>query len=427
MINYGWMLFFVFIMSLTRRGFGINPSFDSCCATTDEDISFSEYFDADDDDDNKITGILFSKFLPGWMVQVGDYSFFVDEANFAFNSLDLCDRLPGVMLHITPPLNCDIDFTFRAEALNQVGSNCLDETNDEDNLKLQVFAIADAPLVIWNDIPSVVEDYDIMLDVSGTLLDTDGSEKIHEFAFINLPFINMRFVSIPSSSSSIVGMDYTVTCEGYHKGFGIDCVHGFSLQPVTDCDIDFSLTCRAESVERNGGDTETSTTMSVGIVVSAQADGYSIDAAAVASMAEDSLVALFVTPLLLPAADSDGSESLDEFRVLSMPPGSSFLGISSSFSSILASSYSLSKLGGFSLNNLVPQLSLVSTAQSDIDFTISALFSSVERNGFDDQGGISESIGVVISAVADIPGIIVSTQSVPEDTATCLQISPFLA
>eukprot|EP00736_Rhodelphis_marinus_P007041 Rmarinus@m.7937 len=332
-------------------------------------------------------------------------------------------------------VDCDIDFSLTVTVASV-------EENKKDSVEtttrsvgVVISAIVDQPSLIAITSTNTLEDTSVDLKMTPTIgTDTDWSDEIVKVYVSNvvpngltkITFSNTDGVTTEASSATLYTLSHTGT--GFSSG---DRVSTQSVLGAIQCDIDFTLTARAVSVENNGKSTIESTTRSVAVVYSSVADTPTIATTASTNMNEDSSVQLIMTPTL--PADTDLSELLRRAYISGVVPNGmtklTFVNTQGGIGELQSGQqYTLTDDTGTGFGSATKRISKTSVfgaAQCDIDFTVTVRVLSIETNGLDEAESTTRSIGVVISAVGDQPSVVVSsTTEVMEDGSVALTVTP---
>ena len=230
-------------------------------------------------------------------------------------------------LQIDPPENSSVDFELKISATSTENNGSSATTNA--TLKVTVDALADKPNLDvgtstdQDDAAEVsgAENSAITLDITSSLVDTDGSETLSvEISGIptgaTLSLQDGSSVTVTNGTatiSDIVNSDGTTTTVAQQ-------LSGLNITPATDDDTDFSLTVSATSTDTDPDTSVTSTATATGTIdvnVSDQIADAPTLTVADANAVEDTPINLSVASSL---TDTDGSETLS-VEVSGIPDG----------------------------------------------------------------------------------------------------------
>ena len=294
-------------------------------------------------------------------------------------------------LTITPPANSGDDFTLTITSYASESENESVATTTE-TIDVTVYGVADAPELIVNPAQGN-EDEAIGLSIAPTLTDEDGSESL---------LIIVK--GVPDLASLNQGVRQS---NGDYHLLQAD-LDALALTPAPNSDTDLNLTVIAQSTDADSGDM-TSTQFPLSVVVHAVADTPNLSVSD-ASGDEDTAIALNIQTSL---NDTDGSET--QQVIISGVPATAVL-----------SNGEKQADGTWKLTPAqLPDLTITPPVNSGDDFTLTITsYASEGENG--DVATTTETIDVVVNAVADTPNLSVRDASGDEDTAIALNIQTSL-
>jgi Bacterial Ig domain/RTX calcium-binding nonapeptide repeat (4 copies) len=224
---------------------------------------------------------------------------------------------------------------------------------------VSVAAVADAPtLSVANATGN--EDTAIALSISPALIDNDGSEHLSALMVSAIP-------EGATLSDGAGGHTFTASAGNTSVDILGWTLSGLTVRPPANSDVDFTLTVTATSREGASGPTA-STSANLTVTVNPVADAPSLSVAN-ATGAEDTAIALSITPAL---TDTDGSEHLSALFVSAIPVGATLSDGTNTFTA-LAGQTSVDILG-WTLSGLTVR----PPANSDADFTLTVTTTSQE-------------------------------------------------
>lgn len=305
--------------------------------------------------------------------------------------LDLAD-LAG--LTITPALHDDSDFNLSIRAVAT--------ENDGDSaqstpllLGVTVTAVADTPTVSVGA-ANGNEDTGISLTISGTLVDTDGSETI-----------SYQVSGVPTGATLNNGVD---AGGGVYNLAAAD-VSGLEITPANNDDSNFTLSVISIATEGSNGDFANSVASNLDVTVNAVADTPTVLVTGAVATNEDTAVSLTISGAL---TDTDGSETLS-FRIENVPSGATL-------------NNGVDAGGG--VWNLaaadVTGLQLTPKLHDDSDFTLNVFSVATEGANSDTADSVVSTIDVTVTAVVDTPNFAVNDMSGNEDIAITVGLTTSL-
>lgn len=306
--------------------------------------------------------------------------------------------LQGGLVRIKSPINSDDDFTLTFSAtLKDTGNEKTVSQDVTGTNVVTVNAVADTPNVTAANV-SGKEDLEIPLNLSASLIDTDGSETLA-----------VRIYGVPSGASLTKG---TLQPDGSWVVRAED-LPSVSLKPPADFSGNLDLRIHATATEGSNGKTA-SKEVSFQVQVDAVADAPGLR---VSPSVGDEDTAI---PLNMAACttDRDGSETIVGFRITGIPSGA------------------VVRAGGVVLDiaadnsvlvdpALVNSLTITPPAHSDADFTLKVSAISAEPNGSTAESEPLD-ISVTVRAVADAPVMNVTGASGFEDSTIALNLTATL-
>jgi hypothetical protein len=186
-----------------------------------------------------------------------------------------------------------------------------------------------------------------------------------------------------------------------------------TVTPPADSGADFTLAVTAISTETSNGD-EATIKGDLSVSVSAIADTPAL-AVADASGDEDAAIALSVDPSL---TDTDGSELLS-LEISAIPVGATLSDGTNSFTA--TSGNTTADITGWTLSSLA----ITPPADSDTDFTLTIIATSVEAEN-NDLAVRTADLAVTVAATADAPMLDLVDATGNQDAAIALSIDPAL-
>ncbi|UVF17498.1 Ig-like domain-containing protein [Microvirga terrae] len=300
-------------------------------------------------------------------------------------------------VYVKPPVNSDEDFSLTLKAtLSDTGNGKTVHEEVTGTYGVKVLAVTDAPNVSASDV-SGKEDQAIALDLSASLVDTDGSETLA-----------VRIYGVPSGASLTKG---TPQSDGSWLVDAKD-LSSISLKPPADFSGTIDLRLEATAKETSTGRTEMRD-VSFQVTVDAVADAPGLRVAP-AFGDEDTAIPLNMTAW---TTDRDGSEKIVEFRITGIPNGAT----------VRAGGMELVAVDGSVLVDpaQVNSLTITPPAQSDADFSVRVVAVSAEPNGSTAESEPRD-IPVTVRAVADAPVMDVTSASGLEDTPIALNLTATL-
>ncbi len=306
-------------------------------------------------------------------------------------------NLRAGQVSIRPALNSDDDFslTFRATLTDSGNGKAVSQEVTGTNL-VTVAAVADRPTVIAANV-SGKEDLEIPLNLSASLVDTDGSETL-----------TVRIYGVPAGASLTKG---TVQSDGSWLVSSTD-LPDIAFRPPADFSGTVDLKIRATARETSN-DKTASREVAFQVNVDAVADAPGLRVAPAVGD-EDTAIPLNMTAW---TTDRDGSERIVEFRITGIPDGAV----------VRAGGMELVVVDGRVVVDptQVNSLTITPPAHSDEDFTLRVSAVSAEPNG-----SMAESeprdLPVTVRAVADAPIMNVTGASGLEDGPIALNLTATL-
>ncbi|WP_434623080.1 tandem-95 repeat protein [Azospirillum sp. B2RO_4] len=311
---------------------------------------------------------------------------------YDLSGLSASDR---AALTLAPPANYAGTVTLTVEAAAQDGSAT--PAWSTKTLSVTYTAVADAPDVTVHDATGA-EDTPIALDVSASLVDTDGSETMA-----------VILSGLPEGA---------VLNHGSNNGDGSWTLKpselaGLTVTPPRNYSGGMDLTLTATSLESSNKDTA-STTANIHVTVTPVTDAPTVIVAN-ASGSEDSLIALNLTAALV---DTDGSETM-AVTLSGLPTGAYLVDANGNHLTPTAGSVSLTaaQLSG---------LKLQPPANAGTDFNLTLTATTTETVG-GATATTSQLFRVSVDPVADQPILTWAPITGTEDTAVPLNLAVALA
>ena len=309
----------------------------------------------------------------------GDGSYSVDPA-----------RIADVM--VTPPAHQHGTFSYKVSAISEEPNGDAAETTKA--LTFRVASDPDAPIVGANDVQGS-EDSAIALDLSGALVDQDGSEVM-----------TIVLGGIPTGAILSTGMN---------NGDGTwsltpNQIDGLTLMPPADFAGNLPLTITGVSLEMDTGETATTRPLSFNVEVTGAADAPNIDAANSTGFEDKEI------PVVLNASlsDTDGSETLVALFD-NVPAGAVF-------SAGVNNGDGTWTIQGDDLNGLT----VTPPPHSAQAFELSVTLTAVEQ-GSGDASSVSDSVKVNVIPVVDAAIVTANSVAKAEDQTIALDINASLA
>jgi len=297
------------------------------------------------------------------------------------------DDLDGLSLQT--PENFSGSFDITAVAIDSEADG--DSITKSLDFTVDVSPVTDAPSVLVSD-STGLEDTPIALDLSVSLVDTDGSETLGGVTISGVP-------DGFELSTGVDNGDGTWTL----KPTQLD---GLTITPPSDFSGSFDLVVSATATE-DGGDTVT-TERSLNVSVQAVADAPTLTVQA-ASGLEDTVVPLDLASSL---TDTDGSETLS-ITISGVPDGAELsAGIDNGDGTWTLTADQLS------------ELTLTPPSDFSGEFTLGVSATSLESNG--DTSTVHENLQVSIEGVADAPTLTVADAQGVQTQTINLDISAAL-
>jgi hypothetical protein len=306
-------------------------------------------------------------------------------------------NLQAGQVKVLPTTNSDGDFTltFRATLTDQGNGKTVSQEVTGTN-QVTVVAVADAPKVTAANVTGK-EDLEIPLNLSASLVDTDGSETL-----------TVRIYGVPTGASLTKG---TVQSDGSWLVNSAD-LPNVALKPPADFSGTMDLKIRATATESSNNRTA-SKEVAFQVNVDAVADAPGLRVAPAVGD-EDTAIPLNMVAW---TTDRDGSENIVGFRITGIPDGAV----------VQAGGVKLAVVDGSVLVDpaLVNSLTITPPAHSDNDFTVRVSAISAEPNGSKAESDPRD-ISVTVRAVADAPIMNVTGASGFEDSPIALNLTATL-
>ncbi|MBA1157363.1 Ig-like domain-containing protein [Microvirga mediterraneensis] len=302
--------------------------------------------------------------------------------------------LQAGLVRIKPPLNSDADFTltFTATLTDSGNGKSVSQELTGTNF-VTVNAVADKPNVTASNVTGR-EDHEIPLNLSASLVDTDGSETL-----------TVRIYGVPASATLTKGV---LQSDGSWIVQAAD-LPNVALKPPADFSGTLDLKIRATATESSNGKTAWREA-SFQVEVDAVADEPGLRVAPAVGD-EDKAIPLTMTAW---TTDRDGSEKIVGFRLTGIPEGAV----------VRAGGVALVVVNGSVLVDpaVANSLTVTPPAHSDDDFTIKVSAISAEPNGSTAESPPLD-LRVTVRAVADAPVMNVTGANGFEDTPIALNLS----
>ena len=304
--------------------------------------------------------------------------------------------------------NSDGSFTYNPDADYSGGDSFEYKVSDGAGhfssavVQITVVAVDDAPTL--KIAPAAGnEDSAIALDVETALSDLDGSESL-----------TVLIGAIPLGATLSDGTNsFTATSGNTSVDVSLWSLSALTVTPPADSGADFTLAVTAISTETSNGD-EATIKGDLSVSVSAIADTPALTVADT-SGDEDAAIALSVDPSL---TDTDGSELLS-LEISAIPVGATLSDGTNSFTA--TSGNTTADITGWTLSSLA----ITPPADSDTDFTLTIVATSVEAENSDLAVRTAE-LAVTVAAIADAPTLDIEDATGNQDAAIALSIDPAL-
>ncbi|HKP22795.1 MAG TPA: Ig-like domain-containing protein, partial [Dongiaceae bacterium] len=320
----------------------------------------------------------------------------------------LSATLVGGPAHGTLTFNGDGSFTYDPDADYSGGDSFKYKISDgaghfsSAEVSINVTAVDDAPTLKIAP-ASGNEDTAIALDIETALSDLDGSETL-----------SVLVGAIPVGATLSDGTNnFTATPGNASVDVSLWTLSALTVTPPADSGVDFNLTVTAISTEASNGDVAT-IKGNLSVSVSAIADTPDLTVAE-ALGDEDAAIALSIEPTL---TDTDGSELLS-LEISAIPIGATLSDGTNSFTATIGNT--TADITGWTLSSLA----ITPPADSDADFTLTVIATSVEAEN-NDLAVRTADLTVTVAAVADAPTLAVDDVTGDQDTAIALSIDPAL-
>ena len=310
--------------------------------------------------------------------------------------------------HGTLTFNGDGSFSYNPDA----------DYSGSDSFKYKVFdgdghfssAVVQLTVVAVDDAPTLKiapasgnEDSAIALDVETALSDLDGSEAL-----------TVLIGAIPVGATLSDGVNsFTATPGTTNVDVSLWTLSALTVTPPADSGVDFTLAVTAISTETSNGD-EATIKGNLSVSVSSVADAPALTVAD-ASGDEDMAIALSIDPALV---DTDGSELL-ALEISAIPIGATLSDGTNSFTATTHNT--TADITGWMLSSLT----ITPPADSDADFTLTIIATSIEAENNDLAVRTAE-LAVTVAAIADAPMLDIVDATGNQDSAIALSIDPSL-
>ncbi len=299
-------------------------------------------------------------------------------------------------LSVTPAGNSDQDFTLSVTATATEGANG-DVSVNADTILVTINPVADQPSLTVPATITVNEDtQSANFTITSALADTDGSESLL-----------LEVSEIPVGTQISDGTNLFTAATGSTT---VDVTSwnltNLSVTPAANSDQDFTLTVTATATETANHD-QSANIDTISVAVNAVADLPTLIVPSTISVDEDTQSAAFTINSAL--TDTDGSESL-VVVVSDVQVGATLSDGTNSFTATTGTTSV--DVSGWSLASL----KITPAVDSNADFTLTITSTATEAAN-SDQSVNSDSISVIVNAVADQPSLTVpSTIAINEDT-----------
>jgi len=261
-----------------------------------------------------------------------------------------------------------------------------------NNFAFNVIAVADEPGLSVSPATGN-EDAPIALTITGSLVDSDGSETL-----------SYQITGVPSGATLNNGSD----AGGGVWNLGAGDTSGLTITPPEHDDSNFNLSVSATATESSNSDTATTAPAVLAVTVNPVADtpNLTVDPA---SGDEDTAISLSINGSLV---DTDGSETLS-YQITNVPVGVTLN------NGVFA--------GGGVYNLTVGDLTGLQATlptNDDTDFTLGVTATATEGGNGDTATTTVSNLVVTVNAVADTPTVSVTgAVATNEDVAVPLTIS----
>jgi hypothetical protein len=285
-------------------------------------------------------------------------------------------------LELTPADHSDQDFELVVAVTSTEAAN-LDQELVTQTIQGRVTAVADQPSLTVPAVVNVDEDtQSAVFDVSGALVDTDGSESI-DISIAGVP-VGVT-VTDGTNSFTATALSSTVDISNWD-------VTNLAVTPPANSDVNFDLTINVATEEQAGG-SKSLASENISVVVNAVADLPTLDAPVTVTVDENATSDPFAVSSLL--TDLDGSESL-LISLTDIPVGATVSDGSNSFTGVIGGDRV--DVTGWDLSSLT----VAPTAGSEGDFTLTIVSESTEAANLDLATG-TQAIQVTVQRVNEIP------------------------
>ena len=295
-------------------------------------------------------------------------------------------------IKLFPPGHSDVEFTLTVTATSKE-INSGDTAQKTAETDIVITAIADVPGLTVNSAVTGPEDSAIALTISGSLVDTDGSEVL-----------GYQVTGVPNGASLSNGTDAGA---GVWDLLAAD-VTGLTITPPANDDSDFTLAVTAIATD-NDGSRASSLASNIAVTVTAVADEPTVTVTAAVSGDEDTAIALTISGA---TADADGSETLG-YRISAVPLTASLSAGTDSGGGVWV--LTAAEVAGVTI-------SLNQHLATDFQLQVQSV--AFEARDGDIKASVASPIDVTFNDVADVPVLTTTaTASGDEDTAIALTIS----
>jgi len=302
-------------------------------------------------------------------------------------------------LTITPPSNSDADFELSIDVTSTESDATI--ATSSDTITVTVQAVLDGAVLTADDV-SGDEDTSILLGITASLIDTDGSETLG----------NVTISGVLNGSLS-VGTDqgdsiWTVTQAQ---------LAGLSFVPDNHFSGSVDLTVTVTASESGG--TPLGVVSPMTVTVNPVADTPNLTVTDAVTGNEDTTISLTISASLI-----DASETLSNVTISGVPTGATFFDVSNAPASISAVG---TNNGDGSWTFTVAELSglaIKAPGDSDVDFQLTVEVTSTESD--DTTATASKTIDVTVDGVADAPTLTANDVFGTQGTAIALDVTSAL-
>ncbi|MBA2369226.1 MAG: DUF4347 domain-containing protein [Candidatus Protochlamydia sp.] len=293
-------------------------------------------------------------------------------------------------LTITPAANSNTDFTLTVKATSTEANN--DTASVTQSIFVDLNAVANAPnLTVVNAIGN--EDTAIPLNISSSLVDSDGSEALA------IHIGNVPAGALLTAGINLGGGNWLLTPAQ---------LNGLKLIPALHYANDFTLTVKAISTE-NSNNSTASVTKFLGVKINAVADLPNLTVINAIGN-EDTAIPLNISSSLV---DTDGSEALT-IHISNVPSGA-----------LLTAGINLGGGNWLLTPAQLNGLKIIPALHNANDFTLTVKAISTESNN-NATASVTKLLAVKVNAVADLPTLTVADAVGLDNVPIPLNISSLL-